>query len=254
MRRLWRRYAGRLPKPLSHTATDVPRDSGQLIRRRRRAVAAASTVGAGMLGLSLSTRPGSREFYLLTLGTAGTWTAGSLVSGPLHLGYIEHRDERLRRPAAVPLLTGVAAFAGFYGAALVAREVPVLDQAIRRVLLFAEEGATPMVWLTACANGVAEELFFRGALYTALDGLHPVVTSTAVYTLATLPTRNPALVLAASAMGTLFALQRRASGGVQAPALTHLAWSTLMLRYLPPLFGDRTPRRCASCSSPTRAT
>jgi len=39
-------------------------------------------------------------------------------------------------------------------------------------------------------------------------------------------------------MGILFALQRRATGGVQAPLLTHLTWSTLMLRYLPPLFRE----------------
>ena len=37
-------------------------------------------------------------------------------------------------------------------------------------------------------------------------------------------------------MGTLFGLQRRASGGIQAPLLTHVTWATLMLRYLPPLF------------------
>ena len=41
-------------------------------------------------------------------------------------------------------------------------------------------------------------------------------------------------------MGALFALQRRASGGIQAPILTHLTWSTLILRYLPPLFPDAT--------------
>ena len=52
-------------------------------------------------------------------------------------------------------------------------------------------------------------------------------------------TRNPALVLASLAMGTLFGLQRRATGGIQAPMLTHLTWSALMLRYLPPLFRDR---------------
>ena len=85
-------------------------------------------------------------------------------------------------------------------------------------------------------NGLGEEVFFRGALYGALGERHPVAASTAVYTLATVPTRNPALVLAAGVMGTLFGLQRRASGGLQAPALTHLTWSTLMLRYLPPLF------------------
>jgi CAAX protease family protein len=63
-----------------------------------------------------------------------------------------------------------------------------------------------------------------------------VAVSTAVYTLATTATRNPALVLAGGVMGTLFGLQRRASGGIQAPIITHLTWATLMLRYIPPLF------------------
>ena len=40
-------------------------------------------------------------------------------------------------------------------------------------------------------------------------------------------------------MGTLFGLQRRATGGLQAPALTHVTWSVLMLRHLPPLFRER---------------
>ena len=39
-------------------------------------------------------------------------------------------------------------------------------------------------------------------------------------------------------MGSLWGLQRQASAGLQAPVLTHLTWSTLMLRYLPPLFRD----------------
>ena len=90
--------------------------------------------------------------------------------------------------------------------------------------------------ITALANGVGEEVFFRGALYTALAGHRPVASSTAVYTVATVATRNPALVLAAGVMGTLFALQRRASRGLQAPALTHVTWSTLMVRLFPPLY------------------
>jgi len=52
----------------------------------------------------------------------------------------------------------------------------------------------------------------------------------------TCATRNPALVLASGLMGTVFAVQRRSSGGVLAPMLTHITWSTLMLRYLPALF------------------
>ena len=66
-----------------------------------------------------------------------------------------------------------------------------------------------------------------------------MLTSTAVDTLATAATRNPGLILASGVMGTLFALQRRASGGIQAPILTHLTWSTLILRYLPRY--SRTP-------------
>ena len=43
-------------------------------------------------------------------------------------------------------------------------------------------------------------------------------------------------------MGLLFGMQRRASGGIQAPMLTHLTWAMLMLRFLPPLF-ERSIRR-----------
>ena len=63
-----------------------------------------------------------------------------------------------------------------------------------------------------------------------------MLASTAVYGLATTATRNPALVLASVPMGLLFAQQRRITGGIQASMLTHVVWSTLMLRYLPPLF------------------
>jgi hypothetical protein len=43
-------------------------------------------------------------------------------------------------------------------------------------------------------------------------------------------------------MGLLLGLQRRSTGGIQAPVLTHLTWSALMLRYLPPLFAGRDRR------------
>ncbi len=43
------------------------------------------------------------------------------------------------------------------------------------------------------------------------------------------------LVFAAVLMGTLFGLQRRASGGILAPMITHLVWSTVLIFVLPPL-------------------
>ena len=230
-----------LPKPLSHTVGLDHLDSRPAQRRRRRVVAATAVAGAGLLGASLSTRPGSREFYLSSAAVAGVWIGGGLASGPLHRGWIETRDSTLRRPVLTPLATGVGAFGLFYAAGLVARRVPVLDAAVSRVLRFADEGDDRLVTATTLVNGLGEEVFFRGALYAALGDRSPVVASTAVYTLATTTTRNPALVLAAAAMGTLFGLQRRASGGIQAPLITHLTWSALMLRFLPPVFRRRRP-------------
>jgi membrane protease YdiL (CAAX protease family) len=225
-----------LPKSLSHVVGLDHIETSAVRRRRRRVVAGTALGGAALLGTSLSTRPGSREFYTSTAAVASTWAVGGLLSGPLHLGWIENRDATLRRPVLTPIATGLGAFALFYAGALVARRIPVLDDALASVLRFADEGDDRLVLATTLANGVAEEVFFRGALYSALDGSRAVAGSTAVYTLATTTTRNPALVLAASVMGTLFALQRRASGGIQAPLITHVTWSALMVRFLPPLF------------------
>ena len=44
------------------------------------------------------------------------------------------------------------------------------------------------------------------------------------------------LVFAAFTLGLVLALQRRASGGILAPIITHVTWSLLMLFLLPPLF------------------
>jgi hypothetical protein len=228
--------------------TKVPRDhreTDEAYRRRRRVVTGVSLIGAGMLGASLSTKPGSTAFYVSTLGVAGTWVVGGFASGPLHRGWSLADDNSLRRPLTTPILTGVGAFGLFYAGALVARKIPVLNTALCNILRFADEGSSPLVLFTTLANGAAEEVFFRGAVYAAVGPRHPVLKSTAVYALATVATRNVALVLAGTVVGTLFALQRRASGGIQAPLLTHLTWATLMLRYMPPLFrrpdDDRQP-------------
>lgn len=211
-------------------------ESDAAFSRRRRVVAGVSLAGAALLGRSLSTEPDSKEFYGLTLGVAATWATGAIASGPLHLGWAQGADDQLKRPVLTPVALGVASFGAFYGAALVARRVPALNRALTDILAFADQGSAPLVSLTTLANGAAEEIFFRGALYAAAGTEHPVAKSTVVYTLATTATRNPALVLAGGVMGTLFGLQRRASGGVQAPVLTHLTWSVLMLRFMPPLF------------------
>ncbi|MGN6162414.1 MAG: lysostaphin resistance A-like protein [Marmoricola sp.] len=231
-----RRLARYRPMPLSHIVGEPVPETPAVIRRRHRVVALTTLAGAGMLGISLSSPPGSRRFYVSTASVAATWIVGGAASGPLHLGWIESRDATVRRPIVTPVATGVGAFGVFYAGALISRRIPVLNRAVSDVLRYAHQGDTKWVIATTLANGIGEEVFFRGALYTAFADRNPTLASTATYALTTTTTRNPALVLAATVMGTLFGLQRRASGGIQAPALTHLTWSTLMVRYLPPLF------------------
>jgi len=240
--RALRRLRAAIERASAPLVRSVPRDhweSDDAFRRRRRVTGAVAVAGASLLGVSLSTAPGSPRFYGLTLGVAGTWVAGGLASGPLHLGRMIGHGDRLRRPVLTPVASGVGAFGAFYAAALVARRIPVLERAIGSVLSYADQGSGPLVLTTTLANGVAEEVFFRGALYAAAGADRPVLASTAVYGLATTATRNPALVLASVPMGLLFAQQRRITGGIQAPMLTHVVWSALMLRYLPPLFADQ---------------
>jgi membrane protease YdiL (CAAX protease family) len=234
-----RRVTETLPPWLTTKVPRNHRESDEAFRRRRKIVAGVSVLGSGFLGVALSRQPGSRSFYWATLGVAGTWLVGGFASGPLHRGWMERPDEQgLQRPLVTPVATGVVAFAGFYGGALVAREIPPLDRALRTIMRFADQGSGPSVLFTTLINGIGEEIFFRGALYAAIGEKHPVPVSTAVYTLSVTATRNPALVLAAAFMGTLFGAQRRASGGLQASTLTHVTWATLMLRFLPPLFRE----------------
>ena len=81
-------------------------------------------------------------------------------------------------------------------------------------------------------------MFFRGALYTALGKRYPVVISTVLYVIATAATTgNPMLGFAAIILGTVCALERRATGGVLAPMLTHFFWGLVLVLALPPIFG-----------------
>ena len=207
-------------------------------RGRRGPVLAATGIGgAALLGMSLSAKPASPQFYLLTTGLAGTWATGALSTGRPPLRRPGGRRDAFLMAGSV--LTGAAAFGLFYGAARLAQHIPPLSRAIGNVLDYADGGAKPLVLLTASANAVAEELYFHGALWPATQQSHPITTTTLAYAATTAATRNPALVLAGIATSVLFGFQRRTTGGILAPALSHVTWSLLMLTYLPPLY--RTP-------------
>jgi ABC-type uncharacterized transport system permease subunit len=63
-----------------------------------------------------------------------------------------------------------------------------------------------------------------------------VLWTTVGYTVVTLATGNVVLSLAAVVLGLVVGLERRASGGVLAPVLTHVSWSVTVLLALSPLF------------------
>lgn len=211
------------------------RQSDSAFRRRRIVVAITLVAGATLLGLSFSVKQGNAAFYPLTFGLAAAWLIGSGLSGPLHLGRITFRGQ-LRRPVITPILVGLALSAIFVVGALVVRTIPALAGFTEGVLGYARAGNLALVFVITLVNGITEEIFFRGALFAAIGVRHPVLISTIIYTLATVAGGNPMLVLAAALLGTVVGLQRRAGGGILAPALTHVTWSTAMLFVLPPLF------------------
>lgn len=207
-----------------------------VVRRRRVVVAITLLIGAAVLGLSLRRHPGESSFYWLTLVLAAVWIAGGFLSGPLHLGGICWRG-RNQRPVITGTIVGLLLGGVFIVGGLIAREIAPVAELITRVLLYAHHGWYPMIVVITLVNGVAEEIFFRGALYTALGRHRPLLISTLLYTCAILASGNPMLGFAAIILGTVCALERRASGGVLAPMLTHLVWGLIMVLALPPLFG-----------------
>jgi membrane protease YdiL (CAAX protease family) len=219
------------------TTVAVPHhEPPHVIRRRRIVVVIVLVIGAALLGYSLTRSPGDSSFYWLTLALAAVWAVGALVSGPLHLGCVRFRG-RNQRPVITGTVVGLALGGVFLVGGMIAREIPGVREFVVKVLDFANHGPLLLVVFITVINGLAEELFFRGALYTALGKAYPAVVSTIVYVVATSTTGNPMLGVAAVILGAVCALERRATGGVLAPMLTHFFWGLVMVLALPPVFG-----------------
>ncbi|MCV7280293.1 CPBP family intramembrane metalloprotease [Mycolicibacterium flavescens] len=220
------------------SACPIPRhEPPGVVRRRRIVVAVVLVIGAALLGYSLTRPPGDASFYWLTLALAGVWALGAFASGPLHMGCIRFRG-RNQRPVITGTAIGLLLSAVFVVGGLIAREIPGVREYITRVLEYADYGPLALVAFITVINGLAEEMFFRGALYTALGTVKPVLISTIFYVIATAATTgNPMLGFAAIILGTICAFERRVTGGILAPMLTHFFWGLAMVLALPPMFG-----------------
>lgn len=211
------------------------RDSDAAFRRRQVVAAIVVLVGAGVLGWSLRLEPGGNTFYVAAVVLAGVWAAGAFLSGRLHLGRMARSNEVFVRPILAPILVGLLLVGVFVLGSLVVREIPPLATYVSSVLEYADEGSLTLLAIITFFNGIAEELFFRGAMYAAIPQ-HPVFWTTLAYVVATLATGNVMLGFAAIVLGAVCGLERRASGGILAPILTHITWSLSMLFLLPLLF------------------
>jgi uncharacterized protein len=210
------------PAPRHHV------ESSKVRVKRRVIVVATGIVGALLLGLASAQPRDSSAFSVLAVLLALAWVVGGVLSGPLHLGRLAGR-----RQVLAPVALGAAAFGVFAVGALIVRQLPPLHSAVTDVLARADVGPRWRIALVTLVNGVAEEIYFRGALYSAFGRHRPVWWSTVAYVVVTAASGNGMLVFAAAVMGTLFALERRATRGVLAPVLTHVTWSALMLFLLP---------------------
>nr|NLI49662.1 CPBP family intramembrane metalloprotease [Propionibacterium sp.] len=213
----------------------APAEPPAVRRRRRLVVAATVALGAVALGLALAIRPGDPLFYAATLGVAAIWTTGALASGPLRLGRGVTRDGRRSRGVLQGFLLGIILLAIFLAGAVVVARIPLLAGPVEGLLAHASVGSLGIVAAVTAVNGLAEELFFRGAVYSALEGRATLIGSTALYAASTLFSGVPLLTFAGVCLGLLTAAQRRVTGGVLGPMTSHLTWSLGMLFLLPPI-------------------
>jgi hypothetical protein len=208
-----------------------PADTGSAqTRLRLKGIVAALVVGAALLAATLRVKDGSLWFDLLGLLVAATWLIGARVSGPIRI-----RPTRPSPHVAALWAAAIAglSFLGFLAADLIGQHMSFVSSALHGVLAQADSAPRAIVLVVALVNGVAEEAFFRGALYSELSAHRPVLTSTIIYVVVTATTENVALIVAAAVMGVIFALERQATGSILASTITHLGWSTLMIFCLP---------------------
>lgn len=212
----------------------LPVETAGAVRRRRWVAAVTLVVGAVTLAWALRIPAGDPLFYPATLGLAAVWTLGALLSGPLHLGRAHTRaGTRNSRSVVQSLALGLLLLAIFLAGAVAVAGIPLLRDPVQGLLDHARFGSLALVAVITAVNGIAEELYFRGALFAALPRGRAVLVTTLVYGLTVVPTLIPLLVLAGLVLGLVVGLQRRVTGGVLGPIVTHLTWSLGMLFLLP---------------------
>ena len=207
-----------------------------VVRRRRIVVAIVLVIGACCSGSRWPTS-GRHVFYWLTLALAAVWALGALRVGSAAPRYVRfsrpqpapghhrhhHRSCARRRvrgrraggprdPAGARLHRPRCSSSPHTGSLLLVVFITLINGSPRRCSSAAR--CTPRSAGTIPAH-------FDGHLHRR-DGVHAATRCSA----------SPAIIL-----GAVCAFERRATGGVLAPMLTHFVWGLIMVLALPPLFG-----------------
>jgi uncharacterized protein len=202
-------------------------ESGAAHQRRLVVSVVTLLIGTALLGYSLQSPAGSRQFYVSAAVLAVVWLVGGLLAGPQQLG------GHSRRQLGLPIVVGVAAFAVFAAGAWIVSGIGPLHHAVNDVIGRADTGSRVAVVAITVVNGIAEEVFFRGAYYRLFNPHTAPLWTVVSYVLVTAAAGNVMLVLAGALMGTIWSLERRATGGILASSLTHITWSVLVIFLLP---------------------
>lgn len=196
-------------------------------RRRQAWVLGGLLIGVPAQGIALHS---TTLFALLSTLAAAWWLVAGVLSGPVPLG---RRDPRALLEG---LGLGVGLVALFLAGALIVRHIPVLEFLVTAVL---EQGDRAGLAVTLCLlvlGGVAEEVFFRGAVRAVLPG-SPILWGTLVYTAVMAVSFNVMLVIAALLLGLLTTWLRERYQGILVPALAHVLWTASMYLLLPVVLG-----------------
>ena len=201
-------------------------------RRRLVVVIITLVAGAAVSAWALRIPAGDAMFYPATALLATVWLVGAFASGPIRVGCEPYRPGR---PVVSSILAATVLAVVFCLGALVVARIEPLREPVDALLAHATVGNLALVALLTAVNGVAEECFHRGAVYSATSRFHPILVTTVVYGAVTAAAGIPLLVVAAVILGVVTAVQRRCTGGVLGPIITHVAWSMVMLFALGPI-------------------
>lgn len=208
------------------TVAEPSRDTvGRVTPRRRSLFVLLGTlvVAAFLTREAFEAPPGTTRYTYLI---AATLLAGTFLSGDA-----PKPNRRAKRPVVGPAITGALLFVTFAVLGWLTGWIDALDDGAAEIVRHARAGPAWEVALGTTVAGVAEEVFYRGALFERLR--LPVVTTTLAHMATTLLAANLALTMAAGLLGFVLGMSRRASGGWWAPAVTHVVWGLMIVMWLP---------------------